>query len=304
MINYDVADFKDISIYTVYRSFVMMQKTIAGVTNKFRLRDQLMAGLVWVPAKHSEEFIAKKDDMNLKMNANLMVRQRVIDEELITPTCFTENEFSGPFQMIVDTYGVPNYKETNPAVFTCVTFPFLFGVMFGDVFAGTLLTCFALAIFMFGGGKSSILNGAHYFRWLVLLMGLFSLYSGLLYNDFTSLPLYLFGDSCYKYLPDNDTPTRISDQCVYPFGVDPAWYLSRDELTFQNSMKMKIAVILGVFQMCIGIIIKGCNAKYNKNKLDFWFEFVPQLSMMLALFGFMDYMIISKWLINWDGKTD
>ena len=26
-------------------------------------------------------------------------------------------------------YGVPAYKEANPGLFTCVTFPFLFGVM-------------------------------------------------------------------------------------------------------------------------------------------------------------------------------
>ena len=30
-------------------------------------------------------------------------------------------------------YGVPRYKEANPMIFTIVTFPFLFGVMFGDV---------------------------------------------------------------------------------------------------------------------------------------------------------------------------
>ena len=39
MLNYDVADFKEVSVYTVYRAFVMMQKTIASVVNKFRLRD-------------------------------------------------------------------------------------------------------------------------------------------------------------------------------------------------------------------------------------------------------------------------
>jgi len=51
-----------------------MQKTIALVVNKFRARDTLMAGLVWVPAKHSEDFIAKKDEMNLNKGANLMIR--------------------------------------------------------------------------------------------------------------------------------------------------------------------------------------------------------------------------------------
>lgn len=31
------------------------------------------------------------------------------------------------------------YKEINPAVFACVSFPFLFGVMFGDMGHGGIL---------------------------------------------------------------------------------------------------------------------------------------------------------------------
>lgn len=50
-----------------------------------------------------------------------------------TPNYFRENEMLFGFQEIVDTYGVPRYKELNPAVFTLVTFPFLFGVMYGDI---------------------------------------------------------------------------------------------------------------------------------------------------------------------------
>lgn len=55
------------------------------------------------------------------------------------PTYLKVNEFTSSFQEIVNTYGVPMYKEINPALFAIVTFPFLFGVMFGDVGHGGML---------------------------------------------------------------------------------------------------------------------------------------------------------------------
>ena len=73
--------------------------------------------------------------------------------ELTPPTYFKTNEFTGVFQEIVDTYGVPSYKEINPALYTCVTFPFLFGVMFGDMGHGILLLTAAGYLCLFGRRK-------------------------------------------------------------------------------------------------------------------------------------------------------
>jgi len=54
--------------------------------------------------------------------------------------------------------------------------------------------------------------------------------------------------------------------------------------------------------MSLGIILKGTNAIHNKNIIDFLFEFCPQIIILVALFGYMDFMIIIKWLTNWDGR--
>jgi len=61
-------------------------------------------------------------------------------------------------------------------------------------------------------------------RYLLLLMGFFAMYSGLLYNDFASIPLDLFG-SCYNIQGRKGAFASNVDPatCVYPVGVDPAW---------------------------------------------------------------------------------
>lgn len=57
--------------------------------------------------------------------------------------------------------------------------------------------------------------------------------------------------------------------------MDPIWVRAGNELVFVNSFKMKFAVILGVIQMIVGIILKGLNTLYFRRFLDFIFEFIP-----------------------------
>lgn len=82
---------------------------------------------------------------------------------------------------------------------------------------------------------------------------------------------------------------------MYPVGFDPVWMNSSNDILFYNSFKMKMAVIFGVAHMSLGIIIKGANAIHFNKKLDLFHEVVPQLMMLWALFGFMNYLIIQKW---------
>lgn len=41
-------------------------------------------------------------------------------------------------------------------------------------------------------------------RYIVLLMGIFSIYTGLIYNEFFSVPFELFGKSAYECLGGED----------------------------------------------------------------------------------------------------
>ena len=56
--------------------------------------------------------------------------------------------------------------------------------------------------------------------------------------------------------------------------------------------------------MIFGILMKGVNNLYFKNYLDFFCEFIPQLLFMICTFGWMDFIIIVKWLNVYPNNTD
>jgi V/A-type H+-transporting ATPase subunit I len=55
------------------------------------------------------------------------------------PVALTSNKWLRPFLMLVTTYGRPNYGEFDPTLLMALTFPFLFGAMFGDLGQGLIL---------------------------------------------------------------------------------------------------------------------------------------------------------------------
>ena len=88
---------------------------------------------------------------------------------------------------------------------------------------------------------------------------------------------------------------RKSIECNYPAGYDPVWGLTSNGLTYSNSIKMKLSVIMGVVHMCLGILVKGSNSIYFRRWATFFFEVIVGLIILLFLFGWMDLLIFAKW---------
>lgn len=230
-----------------------------------------------------------------------MTYQQQHEQHSTPPTYFKTNAFTAPFQEIVNTYGIPRYGEINPGLFAIAFFPFLFGVMFGDIGHGGLLFFFGLYLVFKADSikedKESSLAPLVEMRYLLAIMGFFAFYGGFIYNEFFAITWNLFG-SCYE--DGEHFRHRISDDCVYPFGIDPKWFGTSNELAFFNSFKMKMAVIIGVAQMSFGVVLKGLNSINFGLPLDFLFEFVPQLTFLLITFGYMCFCIVYKWLTPWE----
>jgi V-type H+-transporting ATPase subunit a len=292
----------------VYHSLNMFKADVSG----------MLRGEGWVVAESMEEVKDAVERAHANMDLHLPSLVDHVPKPWPTPpTHFITNKFTYGYQEFVNTYGIPRYREANPALFTAATFPFLFGVMYGDVGHGLFLFCAGLYLLWNekkneGAKLGEMGDGLHAGRYMIAMMGFFAVYAGLIYNDMFSLGLNLFG-SRYSFEGQDTLSVEESavaankyeygsNDSVYPFGLDPIWHVTSNELLFFNSFKMKLSVIFGIIQMFSGTCLKGLNAVYFNDKLSLWYEFVPMAVFALSLFGYMVILIFSKWTINWNSR--
>lgn len=235
------------------------------------------------------------------------------------PTLFPLNSFTAGFQNIVDAYGVASYREVNPALFTIITFPFLFAVMFGDVGHGLLMALAALWMILeekdpkLRNNNNEIWRMMFGGRYLILLMGLFSIYTGAIYNECFSKGLTTFSSAWHvgpmfekniwnssvlagsQYLSMDPVVAGVFTN-PYPFGIDPVWGMANNKLSFLNSYKMKMSVIIGIIHMTFGVCLSFFNYWHFRKYSSVLFVLIPELFFMLCLFGYLVFMVVYKWI--------
>ncbi|XP_051139489.1 V-type proton ATPase subunit a2-like isoform X2 [Andrographis paniculata] len=285
---------------------VKKEKSIYHTLNMLSLdvTKKCLVGEGWCPVFARNQIQNVLNRATVDSNSPVGAIFHVLETKDQPPTYFCTNKFTSAFQEIVDAYGVANYREANPGVYTIVTFPFLFAVMFGDWGHGICLFLATLYFILWEKKLSrqklgDIMEMAFGGRYVIMLMAVFSIYTGLIYNEFFSVPFELFGRSAYDCrdpsCSDAYTVGLTKARDTYPFGVDPKWRGTRSELPFLNSLKMKMSILLGVAQMNLGIILSYFNAKFFHNDLDIWHQFVPQMIFLNSLFGYLSLLIIIKW---------
>ncbi|KAF7665525.1 hypothetical protein LDENG_00140260 [Lucifuga dentata] len=308
------------SIYT-WVIQVKKMKAIYYILNlcSFDVTNKCLIAEVWCPINDLPILRRALEDGSRKSGATVPSFVNRIPTSDTPPTLIRTNKFTSGFQNIVEAYGVGNYREMNPAPFTIITFPFLFAVMFGDLGHGVIMSLFASWMVKYENNRklkhtrNEIWNTFFEGRYIILMMGLFSIYTGLIYNDCFSKSLNIFGSSwSIKAMFDTGVWNNDSihgngsltlDPSVtgvfsgpYPMGIDPIWNLASNRLTFLNSYKMKMSVILGIIHMSFGVILSVFNHLHFRKKHNLYLVFLPELLFLLCLFGYLVFMIFYKWL--------
>ena len=103
------------------------------------------------------------------------------------PTLVKVPGWTKPLQSVIDNFGIPSYNETNPLVFMILTFPLIYGLMFGDFGEGPLFLALGLFLLYLKRKKVKIfeigqlfVNGAE----LIVMLGIGVTIFGFLFGDF------------------------------------------------------------------------------------------------------------------------
>ncbi|KAK6026232.1 V-type ATPase subunit family protein [Ostertagia ostertagi] len=307
---------------------VRMQKTVYHHLNLFTFDGigKFFVAECWVPLVHLDEVKAALERGAETSGSTVQPVLNVLESPEEPPTYNRTNKFTEVFQGIVDSYGIATYQELNPAPYTIISFPFIFACMFGDLGHGLLM--FLCGLYFVVREKNLINRNIKdeifgmFFggRYIILLMGLFSIHAGIIYNDAFAKSFNIFGSTWLNPYPNQTLHdwTIESEQNKkefliemdpgysyqhaggpYPYGVDPIWNVAENKLNFLNSMKMKLSVIVGIAQMTFGVILSFYNYRFFKSKIDIFTVFIPQMLFMTCIFIYLCLQIIVKWIFFW-----
>ncbi|CAB0014648.1 unnamed protein product [Nesidiocoris tenuis] len=291
---------------------VRKMKAIYHTMNMFNMdvTKKCLIAECWVPTKDLNFINQAMAEGGKLVGSTIPSFINIIHTTEDPPTFNRTNRFTKGFQALIDSYGISTYREVNPALYTIITFPFLFGIMFGDLGHGFILTIFAAWMVIFeqslGAKKSNneIWNIFFGGRYIILLMGIFSMYTGLIYNDIFSKSMNIFG-SAWKTNYDEST-VESNDYLTlnpngsdyegtpYPFGVDPIW--QRCQLHVSDGI-----VRINDFKKCM-LCNYGSKTMHkifaifrnSKQPMNILFDFVPQMLFLCCLFLYMVFMMFYK----------
>lgn len=95
------------------------------------------------------------------------------------PVLLKHSRLLRPFEMLISTYGLPDYQEIEPTLFVALSYIVMFGMMFGDAGHGMVLAAFGVAALIAGQRKKVKDLGV-----LLLFGGLSSTIFGVVYGSY------------------------------------------------------------------------------------------------------------------------
>lgn len=258
------------------REFLKTRKVIEDA--KLKAAEARLTCLIegWVPAYAESTLTSKVREVS---HGECVVDVSEPEHGDRPPVVIRNPSFTKPFEKLVKAYGLPSYNEVDPTIFIVFTFPLIFGLMFGDIGHGIILTVVGLLVIIQrkkGLPDSEIIRNVFEAGELLLLCGISAIIGGLIFGEFFGYHLSHFGI---------ETP---------PLGFILEYIpgIGRHFSPIEEPMLMfKLALLVGTIHISLGISLnlfsKLISKEYKEALIEpvCWLWFYIGL-MYLVLFGF------------------
>lgn len=131
----------------------------------------------WVPTDSLEDLKRRLKQASPEILIETLPTSRTGHNSNV-PVALYNNRFLRPFQVLVNTYARPRYGELDPTILMAVTFPLLYGAMFGDLGQGLVLLILGLLI-----DRGVVMKGMRSLGLLIAYCGASAAIFGVLYGS-------------------------------------------------------------------------------------------------------------------------
>jgi V/A-type H+-transporting ATPase subunit I len=228
----------------VWKETVENILTIFNAKKKMLQSGRLATIKGFVPKKNQLAFDEKVHSL---LGEKAIVLQNDAPESEKTPTKINNNRFVKPFEEVTKLYGLPHYGEVDPTPFMAISFPIIFGLMFGDVGHGLILLVGGFAVGMLVKKNQGIRNLA----FILALCGLAAIIAGALFGEF-------FGKEIFPAL------------WFRPFVVTNVFGV------------LVFALIIGVIQITSGLVLEMLDFIFKHDMVDAVLTSIPKIAFYLG----------------------
>ncbi len=195
----EISGIKESEAETLNRCFTVLKaasdvyslrKYVASVNNRFYLEG-------FVPASEEKRFSEAMDSLE---TVSCIFQPDDANPTLTPPTRLKNSRFAKPFQMFVEMYGTPGYRDFDPTLLVSITYTLIFGIMFGDLGQG-----FVIALI---GGILAAWKKMDFGR-IMLRLGISSMAFGFAYGSVFGLEHLL--DPVFRAMGFAEKPIEVFD---------------------------------------------------------------------------------------------
>jgi V/A-type H+-transporting ATPase subunit I len=159
------------------------------------------------------------------------------------PVALLNNKWLKPIQELVTTYGRPSYGEFDPTILVALTFPILYGAMFGDLGQGLVLMLIG-----FLAHKKIFMKGLSSLGLLLVYCGFFATIFGALYGSIFGFEGHLIEEYLH-------------------FHFEPLWFSPLENIL----TILGIAIDAGIVILLFSYLLSLFNMIRARDWAHFWF---------------------------------